>query len=73
MTEQNKQRKLFGKKQVLLAISATLCGLGLFAYRNYVEKGHLDRADIFSAVVAGIFCAILLASMAWHANKPEKP
>ena len=71
MTDDNKQKKLFGKKQALMTISAMLCGMGLFAFRNYSRKGHLDGADLFATVLTGVLGAIMITSMAWYANKPE--
>ena len=72
MTENGKQIKLVGRRQIIMMVVALCVGVGLGFPLMYSLNGHLGAYEVFVPLAVGVLGLSIIGVMVWYANKPEK-
>jgi hypothetical protein len=69
---QEKPIKLFTWKKLLIVVPAILIGASMSLIREYRSTGNIETQSIVISVITVLAGLIIVAVVAWWANKSEK-
>ncbi|MFW9997905.1 MAG: hypothetical protein ACFFD4_38040 [Candidatus Odinarchaeota archaeon] len=64
--------KLFTWKKLFILVPAVLIGASLSLIREYRSTGTIETISIVISAITAFVGFIIIAAVAWWANKPEK-